>query len=121
MLLLLLFIIKHFLADYYWQTLPMVMGKRQRVNWLGWLMTHAGVHGMLTSLILIPFTSVWSALALGAADCVAHAVIDRIKAHPDLGGRFDRDSRMFWICMGLDQMAHMLTYLVIIAYVLETI
>jgi hypothetical protein len=116
MLLLFLLCVKHFFADYVWQTNSMVTGKRQRVDWFGWLMAHAGVHGVLTFVVLLLFvTPLWAA-CLGLFDCIVHATVDRLKCHPDLGGRYTPDQQIFWVLMGLDQLLHVATYFVIVLY-----
>lgn len=104
-----LFLFKHFLADFPLQT-PYMLGKCKRgFRWVLPLATHCLVHAVLTSLILFFYTDHWLSFAL--MEFVLHFVIDRVKASPDLGGRFkDLSKPPFWICLGADQLAHGLTY-----------
>lgn len=89
--LLILFQVKHFLADFPLQT-PYMLGKFKAKGWVGPLASHAGVHAFLTLIIgaswgfyTIP-TGVIAALA--AFDFASHFTIDRIKANPKMGGRW---------------------------------
>lgn len=104
--LLVLLTVKHFLADYVWQT-EYMLRKSHKTGWERPLLLHSAVHGALTSVILMPPLGPVG-LVLGLADLAIHFVIDYWKAqkvtHKVL-------SRPFWIALGLDQMLHHLTYL----------
>jgi len=53
-LLLMLFAIKHYLADRTLQTLWMVEGKRRRgLSFVGPLAAHCGIHGILTTAVIL--------------------------------------------------------------------
>ncbi len=56
-------------------------------------------------------------LGLTLFDFIVHFVVDRVKAHPDLGGRWKADNPKFWWALGGDQAIHHLTHYIII-YVL---
>jgi hypothetical protein len=98
--LLAVFQLKHFLADYPLQNRYM-LGKfsKDPFVWVPALSAHAGVHALGTALIASwayffaavqhSNTGTWARiLLLAAVDFVAHFVMDRIKADPDLLGRF---------------------------------
>lgn len=127
-----LFQVKHFLADYPFQT-PYMLQKFKKQGWILPLAAHAGVHAGFTILI-----SIWMkptlAFPLALFDFVTHFVMDRIKASPDLLGRYKvlssaeypsatpearRANTYFWWAMGFDQMVHQLSYLVIIFFLLR--
>jgi len=115
-LLLISFQFKHWLCDYPLQTSYMLQ-KCQRKGWFLPLMAHSAVHGVGTVLITVWFIGYW-AILLGLFDLVIHFVVDRVKANPDIGGRFSVDEPQFWWTLGADQMAHHLTHYAIIFTVL---
>lgn len=123
-LLLVLFQLKHFLADFPLQGRYM-LGKfsRDRAVWIPALLAHCAVHALLTLLICGWWG--WSTVATGvvillaALDFAVHFVVDRVKASPDLLGRWKPDSRYFWWALGADQAAHHLTHYVIIYWLLS--
>ncbi len=93
--LLLVYQLKHFLADYPMQTSYM-LGKFKDKGWVLPLAAHAGIHAMFTfgiaeytlmatrehpSLFVVPFV-------LAAFDFAVHFTMDRIKAAPKLMGRW---------------------------------
>lgn len=107
-----LFLIKHFVADFPLQT-PYMLGKSRRTDWVGPLLAHTGLHAFLTFLLLLSFGAAlafWFAVLEG----ILHFYIDRIKAHPDWGGRWGTTQPQFWIALGADQLAHGLTYVLIV-------
>jgi len=84
------FCTKHFLADYPLQTPYML--KKFGFTWEEWVLplsAHAGVHALFTFSISFLFTRLWSvSLGLAAFDFSIHFVMDRIKASPNLLGRY---------------------------------
>lgn len=128
--LLVLFQLKHFLADFPLQT-PAMLGKFNREGWLKPLAQHAYVHAIITLAIAsfylglrgdvatIPyFTLTWG---LALFDFLAHGTMDRIKASPDLLGRYKITEKYFWWALGLDQMWHHLTHYIIIGVLLYVV
>lgn len=84
--LLILFQIKHFIADYPLQNKYML--KKFLPNWGFFfpLLAHAGVHAGLTlAICLFVYPNFWW---LSLVDLVVHFVMDRIKAGPKYLGRF---------------------------------
>lgn len=116
-ILLVAFQVKHFIADYPLQT-PYMLGKMKSTGWVKPLAVHALIHAMFTIFIAIWFNP-HLALALGVIDFILHFIIDRLKASPNLGGRFKPDQPYFWWALGADQMAHHLTHYIFI-YMLIT-
>ena len=119
-LLLLLFQIKHFLCDFPLQGKYMLGKFKGGWDWIGPLSAHVAVHGMFTFLISLYW--LWetpggfvAAGALAGFDSVVHFIQDRIKASPNLLGRFkDMKKPYFWWALGQDQMIHHLTHYVVI-------
>ena len=108
--LMILFQIKHFIADFPLQSSYMLL--KQRADWKFFvpLFVHSSVHGVMTLLIALYFApTLWW---LGPLDLVIHFFADRIKAGPRYLGRFnDVHSKAFWFFFGFDQMLHHLTHL----------
>ena len=106
--LLVLFQMKHFVADFPLQNEWMVFGKaRDGVAWLGPLGVHVLIHGTLSLFILL-----WLAPAfwyLCFVDAGTHLVMDRIKAWKLLLNRWKVHEAMFFNVLGFDQMVHHLT------------
>lgn len=117
-ILLIVFQVKHLFGDYLLQTSWMVIGKYKRKGWLKPLSTHAFIHAMLTLIITLAIDPKLAWLAL--LDFTVHFVIDRIKAHPRLGGRFKiEEGSPFWWAFGTDQMMHHLTHYFIIYMIIQ--
>ena len=107
-LLLIVFQLKHFICDYPLQGTYM-LGKLRATDWALPLAAHAAVHATATFLIAIWF-SLHLAIILAIADFILHFTIDRLKASPNIGGRFKPDQPYFWWALGADQMAHHFTH-----------
>lgn len=118
--LLFLFQLKHFLADYPLQMNSYMMGKFNREGWVLPLLSHVAVHGFFTLLICSVFVPAWLALTLALTDMVIHFIMDRIKASPNMLGRYkDKNTPAYWNTLGLDQAVHHLThYGIILAIIL---
>lgn len=128
-LLLFLYQIKHFLADYPLQTKYMLGKFKSGYEWILPLLAHVSVHGSMTFLIAL-FIKPEIAIYLALFDVAAHFAMDRIKASPDLLGKFQpftkkeyeagvskeqiKSNVFFWWSLGLDQMVHHLTHYIII-------
>lgn len=103
------FQIKHLLADFILQTSWMAYGKEKPEGWLAPLTAHACVHAALTAIIFVVLAPAYA--WLGLVDFVIHFVIDRAKGL--LTRLFDADSMdtAFWWLIGVDQTLHHLTHL----------
>jgi len=143
-LILIVFQIKHFIADYPLQG-KFMLGKFKDKGWILPLAAHCAVHGVLTFLIVVGFTDYETAIKLALIDFVIHFTMDRIKASPKLLGRFSalskadfmmiqrdferykpdcdvnrehkrriKENTLFWWALGFDQLVHHLTHYLII-------
>lgn len=110
-----LFQVKHYLADFQWQTLWMVQSK----GWYGHPggLVHAGLHGLLSLpvlMLVVPWQPVLF-MAVVVAEIVLHYHIDWTKARIVALRGIDENDSAYWHYLGLDQAAHQLTYLVMLA------
>lgn len=86
--LLLVYQLKHFLADFPLQR-HWMLGKFKATGWVAPLAAHAGVHGGLSFLIVLAYSrSLFLAFLLATFDFVVHFTMDRVKASPKLMGRW---------------------------------
>ena len=116
-ILLVLFQLKHFICDFTLQN-EYMLGKLSRTNWIKPLAAHAAVHAGATGIIALVFAPSL-VLFLVLADFILHFVVDRLKASPDLGGRWKPDQPYFWWALGADQMAHHIINYVFIYIILN--
>lgn len=147
--LLILFQIKHFLADYLFQTKWMLGKFKPGIDFVKPLMAHCAVHALFTFGLCwawhnYTLCKVGVSLSLALLDFAIHFVMDRVKASPDMLGRFKtltpdeykrcsnivnswapetnaddakrrlRGNTFFWWALGFDQMVHHLTHYLII-------
>ena len=110
LLLLALFGIKHFLADFVLQ-LPYMLAQKGVYGAEGGL-HHAMVHGVLTVFIVMLFAPPIMALQMGLLDSVLHYHIDWVKQQVSRG--LTVADQKFWFWFGADQTLHYLTYILII-------
>lgn len=115
-LLLILFQIKHYLVDFVIQINdPNSMRKFAPTGWIGPLAKHARDHAILTFLLTMVFTWSWLlSLLLAVFDFVIHFSMDRIKASPNILGRYKYPNPGYWYSLGADQSVHHLTHYAII-------
>ena len=111
--LLALFGIKHFLADFVWQY-PFMLEDKGHYGASGGLV-HAWVHGILTFFVIIGFVTPEDAVTLALIDSAVHYHIDWAKTNLSQG--LTTANRAFWIWFGLDQALHYLTYVAIIGII----
>ena len=116
--LLVLFQLKHFVCDYPLQNQYM-LGKMQAIGWVKPLAAHAAVHALATYIITMYFVGPFTAILFALADFIIHFTVDRIKASPKLGGRFNPTQPYFWWALGADQMAHHLTHYLFIYLIIS--
>jgi hypothetical protein len=118
--LLVLFEIKHFLADF-----PLQREYMLRKQLPGWefmvpLSVHCSIHAIMTLAIVLSVGAQFWWLA--ALDFVVHFVMDRIKSGPRYLGRFhDLNRPAFWNCLGFDQMVHHLTSFFIVYQIVSSL
>ena len=109
-ILLALFGVKHFIADFVLQ-FDYMLGEKGTYGALGGV-DHAGIHGGLTSLVLLLVVDPMTALLLGLLDMALHYHIDWAKTNLSRG--LTPADRKFWLWLGADQGLHYLTYILII-------
>lgn len=120
-LLLVLFQIKHYLADFPLQTGYMLGKGKKGTAWILPLIAHSGVHAIFTLVIALLANPrvAWVALL----DFTLHFIIDRVKALYKLKeGTWEAHERpmlltKYYAAFGKDQLAHQLTY-ILIAYLI---
>lgn len=108
-LVLALLFFKHFLADFCWQSDRMLKDKGH-FGRLGGLQ-HAGLHGVLTYAILMHFLGIQACVMLAVFDAVTHYMVDLI--HRRATVRLTKDADAFWMWIGIDQLIHAFTYIMI--------
>lgn len=88
-LLLVLYQIKHLLADYFWQTEYMLKKFLPGKEFMLPLAAHCLVHSAFTFLITLGFThKLVLSLYLAFLDFTIHFIMDRIKASPKMLGKY---------------------------------
>lgn len=105
--------VKHFLADYLFQHNYMLKKIRPGWDFVWPLALHCSVHALLTIGICLVFRpQMWW---LAGLDFAVHFLMDRFRSGPRYLGRFnDINQSIFWWILGLDQMIHHLTHLFIV-------
>jgi hypothetical protein len=106
-LVLALLFVKHFLADFCWQSDRMLRDKGHFGRLGGF--QHAGLHGALTYVILMHFLDMQACIMLAVIDSVIHYAVDW--SHRRITVKITTDSNAFWIWIGVDQLIHAFTYL----------
>jgi hypothetical protein len=106
--LLLIFQLKHFVADFPLQREYMLRKFSPDWDFLLPLTTHCLVHATMTMAVVLVFNpKLWW---LAFADFGLHFVMDRIKSSPRYLGRYNNLSRPgYWNALGFDQMVHHVT------------
>lgn len=112
---LLLLFVKHFVCDFPLQTSPW-MYRNKGIYFHPGGIAHSAVHALGTWLVLVFFIGE-QAWLYALLDFIVHYHIDwaKLQLNKRYGLRPD-NSNWFWILLGLDQLAHHITYFVIIYY-----
>lgn len=100
--------LKHLYIDFFNQTPNEVLEKGNYGSWLG--IWHSLNHGIFTFAIFIIPLGFINSLFLGLLDFIIHYHVDWLK----MQGTRDTKDPKFWQYLGLDQFAHVVTYLLII-------
>lgn len=116
--LLLLFQIKHWYADFKIQTYMQTVKKGVWLDPIG--ISHSLDHVVATLVALVLFSlvhhiSAVAIVSIAFLEGALHYVIDYIKVKY---GCKDNTKPLFWNQFGLDQLAHQLTYIVMVGYLL---
>ena len=118
LVLLLLFQIKHWYADFKIQTYMQTVKKGVWLNPVG--ISHSIDHAWTTLVALLVFNflvpiSAVVILVIAIIEAIIHYIIDFVKVKY---GCKDNTKPLFWNQFGLDQLAHQITYLIIAAVIL---
>jgi hypothetical protein len=114
LLLITLLLVKHAVADFFLQRAFMFKDKHV-YGGLGGI-SHACIHGFLTFVaIVICFPSMWFfAVLMGKVDALVHYHVDYIKSNWNVRTQATPSETRYWYAFGLDQLAHFLTYVLIV-------
>lgn len=106
--------VKHCLADFIFQT-PYQYQNKGIYGHPGGLI-HAGVHVLLTAplFLILPAPSAFAAVAIMAGEYAIHYHIDWLKEQAVRRYALVADTPGFWYALGVDQLAHYLTYIAIV-------
>lgn len=111
--------VKHFICDFPLQTSPWMYRNKGIYLHLGGI-THAAIHAVGTGLVLAFFIDTYQAITYAFIDFLVHYHIDWAKLNLNKRYNFKPDnSDGFWILLGLDQLAHHITYFAIIYYAFQ--
>lgn len=125
-LIFLLLLVKHIIFDYFLQYSWMIKDKATYGASGG--LWHSGLHGFGTVLVLVPFGAILApfgailapfqqlvfCIMLGLIDSLFHYHIDWAKSNCWKKKKLTSNDQMFWILHGADQLAHILTYFLIV-------
>lgn len=107
--------VKHTIGDFFLQTSYQYLNKGVYAHPGGLL--HAGIHAALTApvFLVLPPPSAAFALAVLGGEFVIHYHVDWLKEQAVRRYALTQETAWYWRAMGLDQQAHMLTYIAIVA------
>lgn len=114
-----IFSVKHAIADFFIQTPYQFMNKGTYGHPGGLL--HSGIHAVMSApvfLVLAPVSALAGILLL-AGEFIVHYHVDWLKEQVTMRNGWKPDEAWFWRALGLDQLAHMLTYVAMIALLLR--
>ena len=119
LILLLLLQIKHCYADFYLQTYMQTVKKGVWLDPVGISHTLDHVYCSLIALLLFSFyvpLSAFAILSVSVVEGIVHYLVDYTKVKY---GSKDNTKPIFWTQFGLDQLAHQVTYLAMVAYLIS--
>jgi len=113
LLLLILLMAKHTVADYFFQTSWMIQDKSIYAKRGG--IAHAKLHGLLTFFVLWPLgVPAIFAIMLSALDAFIHYHVDYVKSNWMKKHNPSPNSQPYWAAHGIDQFLHFMTYILLI-------
>ena len=112
LLLLTLLMFKHTVADFYIQRSFMFADKH--IYGAPGGLTHAGMHGIGTAIVLFSFFSPAAVLLVACLDSIVHYHVDYAKSKIQLAKNYTINDTKYWILFGTDQFLHFVTYVVIL-------
>jgi hypothetical protein len=112
-LLLILLFLKHFIVDFPLQAYPYQYKNKGTYGHPGGLL-HSGLHVVATFLVVYWFVGPIFAIGLSILDGIIHYHIDWAKVKINTKMNLTPvNSEKFWVLLGVDQLLHSLTYLLI--------
>lgn len=105
-------LVKHFLCDFPFQTKQMLEEKGSYLQIGG--VHHAFAHGLGTMIVFMMFGFYEVAGTLAVLDILFHYHIDYFKMRINKWADLKSDNQMFWNALGADQLAHGLTYVLLV-------
>ena len=113
-----LFAVKHFLCDFPLQSMKMIQYKGIYGRWPG--ITHSLVHGIGTVIVLsILISDPVLIMILAVLDSIVHYHIDWTKQRISSKKLYTPSESKFWTLLGLDQLFHYLTYVIILSAIVS--
>lgn len=121
--LLIILFLAHTLADFVFQN-TYHQGKFLEKGWFMPLADHSYQHSLSTFAGFVIWTIFFSTLTwslvgiillLSAVNFVVHMIVDRIKAHPKVFSKYPYPSKGYFVLLGFDQYAHIVTTLILAA------
>jgi len=106
-------LVKHFICDYPLQTPTMLVEKGKYMEMGG--IHHAFAHGIGTALVFILFGMPEVAGTLAVIDILIHYHVDYFKSKINAHWQLKPDNSRFCHLLGLDQLVHQLTYVLLVA------
>lgn len=110
-------LIKHMVADFVLQTPWMIVNKGQYGHAGG--LAHAGIHSGLTLLVIIWVCAPLVAVTILVAEFIVHYHLDWGKEKVNQSFATTPENGLYWRTFGIDQLAHQLTYVVMVAIILS--
>ena len=130
LILLLIFQVKHYIADYPLQFSSMYENKENKEGWIEPLFLHSLTHAGMTYLIVSVYMSfftyseeltvgylVFVVLIASAFDMSTHFVTAMWRAAKRKGP----NTKSFWINLGIDQMVHRVAGVIIVFYIVAIV
>lgn len=104
--------LKHFILDFVFQPPYMYLNKGTYGHLGG--IVHAGLHAVVTAAILLSMDlSIAAVLDLALVEYVIHYHMDWFKMWYGKRQKWTPDTEQFWVFLGLDQLVHQLTYMLL--------
>ena len=111
--LIILFQVKHLLADFIWQSTWMVQTKGIYGHIGG--ICHSGMHAAFSLVILVfAAPTLLAAILIAVGEFIVHYHLDWYKDRELKRHGYTMQQKGFWALAGLDQFAHQLTYVAIL-------
>jgi hypothetical protein len=109
-------LVKHFIGDYPFQLKYMLEEKGYYLRAGG--IHHATAHGLGTAFVFTIFDFKEVAGAMMVLDLLIHYHVDYLKSRINDWAELSPNKDRFWHLMGLDQLAHQLTYVLLVGLAL---